>query len=142
MMTILSQTLLDILDELNDSSSHIQASAIISIDGLVMAALIENTVDEDRVGALTTAISDQAGRVAQEMKLGSLQQVLIKAEQGLVLVRRAGEQAVLIVIMEKAAQLGFIFLKCRQSADKIVASGIVKPSPRLGLVYLGRRKDN
>lgn len=139
-MTALSETLLDILSELNHSSKDIQASAIISNEGLVMAALIDKTLDEDRVAAMTTAISAQANHVVREIHLGKLQQVLIKGQQGYAMIISAGEQAVLITMLKKSAQLGFIFLNCERSAKKIAATGIAKPSPRHGLIYLGKRK--
>ena len=139
-MTAFSETLLDILSELNQSSKDIQASAIISNEGLVMAAQIDENLDEDWVAAMTTAISAQANRVVREIKLGKLQQVLIKAHQGYVMIISAGEQAVLITMLDRGAQLGFIFLSCKRIAKKIAATGIAKPSPRHGLIYLGKRK--
>ena len=46
------QMLKSILSDLNGSSADIEASAIISADGLTMAALLPQDVDEDRVGAM------------------------------------------------------------------------------------------
>ena len=47
-----SNMLQTVLNDLNGTSADIEASAIISSDGLMMAALLPNTVDEDRVGAM------------------------------------------------------------------------------------------
>ena len=44
-----------ILSDLNGSSADIEASAIISADGLTMAALLPQGVVEDRVGAIAAA---------------------------------------------------------------------------------------
>ena len=44
------QMLRSILSDLNGASADIEASAIISSDGLTMAALLPQDVDEDRVG--------------------------------------------------------------------------------------------
>ena len=140
-MAVLSETLLDILSDLNSSSRDIQASAIISSEGLVMAALIDKKLDEDRVAAMTVAISAQANRIVQEIHLGKLQQVLIKGQQGYAIIIAAGAEAVLTIMLKKSAQLGFIFLSCERSANKIAATGITKPSPRHGLVYLGKRTN-
>ena len=139
-MPAFSVTLVDILSDLNHSSKDIQASAIISNEGLVMATLIDQNLDEDRVAAMTTAISAQANRVAREIHLGKLQQVLIKGQQGYAMIMSAGEQAILTIMLSKKAQLGYAFLSCERSAKKIAATGIAKPSPRHGLIYLGKRK--
>jgi len=137
-MPLLVETLLDILSQLNSTSADIQASAIISKDGLVMAALLDNNVDEDRVAAMTTAVYAQANRILREIHLGKLRQVLVKAEQGYALVTATGEQTLLLTLFKKDASLGFVFLSCTRSAKKIAATGIVKPSPRNGLVSLSK----
>jgi len=137
-MPLFVETLLDILSQLNSTSADIQASAIVSKDGLVMAALLDNNVDEDRVAAMTTAVYTQANRILREIHLGKLRQVLVKAEQGYALVTATDEQTLLLTLFKKDASLGFIFLNCTRSAKKIAATGIVKPSPRNGLVYLSK----
>ncbi len=139
-MSVLSATLLDILAELHSASRDIQASAIISSEGLVMAAKLDKALDEDRVAAMTIAISAQANRIVDEIQRGKLAQVLIRGQYGYALIMSAGEQAVLTVMLNKKVSLGLIFLCCVRSANKIAASGIAKPSPRHGLVYLGKRK--
>ena len=103
-MTVLSETLLDILSGLNSTSKDIQASAIISSEGLIMAAQIDKNLNEDRVAAMTIAISAQANRVVREIRLGRLQQVLIKGQKGYAIIISAGEQAVLTVMLNKNAQ--------------------------------------
>lgn len=139
-MVAFSKTLLDLLAELNSSSRDIQASAIISREGLVMATLIDDKIDADRLAAMTVAISAQANRVVHEMESGQLQQVLIKGRDGYTLIIAAGEQAVLTIMLSKNAHLGFVFLSCERMAKKIAQTGIAKPSPRIGLVYLGKRE--
>ncbi|BCG64501.1 MAG: hypothetical protein methR_P2285 [Methyloprofundus sp.] len=144
-MTIFSETLLEILSELHSTSVAIQASAIISNDGLLMATFIDKKLqkklDEDRATAMATAIFAQAKRVAHEIKLGGLQQVLVQGKDGYCIVMAAGEQVMLSVLLDNSAQLGFSLLSCGRCAQKITATGVVKPSPRMGLVYLGKSKD-
>ena len=48
---MLSETLKSVLAELNGTSAEIEASAIISIDGLMMASMLPQGLDEDRIGA-------------------------------------------------------------------------------------------
>jgi predicted regulator of Ras-like GTPase activity (Roadblock/LC7/MglB family) len=144
-MSIFSETLLEILSELHGTSGAIQASAIVSNDGLLMATLmgekLQKKLDEERVAAMTTAIFAQAKRSVHEIKLGGLQQVLVKGKAGYSIVMAAGEQAVLIVLLDNSAQLGLSLLGCERCTQQITATGIVKPGPRMGLVYLGRSKN-
>ena len=138
-MSKFSETLLDILTELNSTSTDINASAIISTDGLLMAALIDEDLDEDRVSAMTTAILAQANRVVREIQIGQLKQVLIKGRNGYAITVSAGNHAVLTIMLKKTSQLGFIFLCCNRSAKEIAATGIAKPGPRMGLVCLHKK---
>ncbi|MGR9052733.1 MAG: roadblock/LC7 domain-containing protein [Gammaproteobacteria bacterium] len=139
-MITAADTLKSILTELNASSSDIEGSAIISSDGLSMVALIDKRTDKDRMAALASAVVTQAERAAKELQRGRPQQILIKGRQGYTLMLRAGERVLLTVMFKKDAKLGFILLRCRLSAERIAATGICKPGPRIGLVYLGNKK--
>ncbi|MGR8932542.1 MAG: roadblock/LC7 domain-containing protein [Gammaproteobacteria bacterium] len=140
-MAKFSETLTQLLTQLNASSPDIQASAIVSQEGLLMAALMDKTMDEDHVAAMTNAMVAQATRCLHELRRGRLQSLLIRASHGYILMQYAGHQAILTVLLKKSAQLGFIFLCCQRYAVKIAATGIAKPNTRIGLVYLGKRKS-
>lgn len=59
-----------ILNELNGTSADIEASGIISTDGLMMAAQLPAGMDEDRVGAMSAAMLSLGDRTAQELARG------------------------------------------------------------------------
>ena len=111
--------LTSILSELNGSSADIEASAIVSTDGLMMAALLPSGMDEDRVGAMSAALLSLGDRTARELARGSLEQVLIKGGKGYVLMTHAGEDAVLTVLTKSQAKLGLIFLDVRRAAEAV-----------------------
>ncbi len=107
------------LSELNSSSADIEASAVISTDGLMMASLLPAGLDEDRVGAMSAAMLSLGGRIAKELARGELDQVLVKGEQGYVLMINAGQEAVLSVLAKPQARLGLIFLDVKRAAEAI-----------------------
>lgn len=107
------------LAELNSTSADIEASAVISIDGLMMAAMLPAGLDEDRVGAMSAAILSLGDRTAAELGRGSLEQVLVKGDSGYVLMIHAGEEAVLTVLATPQAKLGLIFLDVKRAASAI-----------------------
>ena len=51
-----SEMLNSILSDLNGSSADIEASAVLSTDGLMMASMLPSGMDEDRVGAMSAAM--------------------------------------------------------------------------------------
>lgn len=108
-----------ILSELNGTSADIEASAVISTDGLMIAAMLPQGMDEDRVGAMSAAMLSLGDRTAGELARGTLEQVLIKGDSGFVLMTHAGEDAVVTVLAKPKAKLGLIFLDVKRAAENI-----------------------
>ncbi len=108
-----------VLSELNGTSADIEASAVISTDGLIMAALLPAGMDEDRVGAMSAAMLSLGSRTSHELACGELEQVLIKGDKGYVLMVDAGENGVLTVLAKPSARLGLIFLDVKRAAENI-----------------------
>ena len=108
-----------ILNELNGTSADIEASGVISTDGLMMASRVPAGMDEDRVGAMSAAMLSLGDRTAQELARGRLEQVLVKGEQGYVLMTHAGSEAVITVLAKANAKLGLIFLDVKRAAENV-----------------------
>ncbi len=111
--------LTSVLTELNGTSADIEASGVISTDGLMMAAVLPQGMDEDRVGAMSAAMLSLGDRTAQELERGTLEQVLIKGDRGYVLMAYAGKEAVLTVMAKPNSKLGLIFLDVTRAAENI-----------------------
>ncbi len=111
--------LTSILSDLNGTSADIEASAVISTDGLMMAALLPASMDEDRVGAMSAAMLSLGNRTAEELGRGTLEQVLVKGAKGYVIMTHAGEDAVVSVLAKPNARLGLIFLDVKRAAESI-----------------------
>lgn len=114
-----SEMFTSILKELNGTSADIEASAVISTDGLMIASMLPADLDEDRVGAMSAAILSLGDRAAAELSRGDLEQVLIKGDHGYILMTHASEEAVLTVIAKPKARLGLIFLDVKRAAEEI-----------------------
>jgi hypothetical protein len=105
--------------ELNGATADIEASALISIDGLMMASALPQGMDEDRVGAMSAALLSLGDRAARELARGSLQRVMIQGERGYVIMASAGPEAVLTLLAKPNAKLGLIFLDMRRAAESL-----------------------
>lgn len=116
---MLADMLKSVLSELNGSSADVEASAIISTDGLMMASLMPQGIDEDRMGAMSAAMLSLGDRTAQELSRGALEQVLIKGADGYVLMTGAGKESVLTVLAKPNAKLGLIFLDVKRAAQNV-----------------------
>ncbi len=114
-----SDMLNSILSDLNGSTADIEASAVLSTDGLIMASLLPASMDEDRVGAMSAAMLSLGDRTAQELARGELEQVLVKGDSGYILMTHAGSEAVVTVLAKPNARLGLIFLDVKRAAESI-----------------------
>ncbi len=109
-----------ILRELNNVSDHIEASAIMSRDGLSVASVLGKGVDPDRLGAMCAALLGLADTTARELDRGELLQVLIHGSLGFMLITHVGEKAVLAVATKPGTNLGMVFLETKKASKKIL----------------------
>src|SRR3972149_5313909 len=114
-----SQQMVERLRDLQASSPDIEASAIVSVDGLTIASALPQSVEEDRVSAMSAAMLSLGERIAGELGRGTLEQVYIKGEQGYVILMSVGEEAVLTALARDQATLGLIFLDMRRAAEAL-----------------------
>ncbi|WP_026311345.1 roadblock/LC7 domain-containing protein [Parafrankia elaeagni] len=113
------QSVTAILSELNASSDDIEASALVSTDGLLMASLLPAEFEHDRVAAMSAAMLSLGTQASMELNRGALDQILIRGQRGHVLLTRAGPETVLVVITRPDAQLGATFLDVRRGAEAL-----------------------
>ncbi len=114
-----SQLMVERLRELQASSPDIEASAVVSIDGLPIASALPQNIEEDRVSAMSAAMLSLGERIAAELGRGRLEQVYIKGEQGYVILMAIGEEAVLTVLAREQSKLGLIFLDMRRAVEDL-----------------------
>jgi predicted regulator of Ras-like GTPase activity (Roadblock/LC7/MglB family) len=114
-----TQQLIESLRNLQASSPDIEASAIVSVDGLTIASALPQGIEEDRVSAMSAAMLSLGERIASELGRGVLEQVYIKGENGYVMLMAVGEEAVLTVMARQQARLGLILLDMRRAVEML-----------------------
>ncbi len=108
-----------LLEDLNSSSADVEACALISTDGLMIASALPMGMDEDRVGAMSAALLSLGDRAGRELARGSIDRVLVQGEKGYVIMSSAGSEAVLTVLAKPNAKLGLIFLDIKRAAEAL-----------------------
>jgi len=114
-----TEQMVDRLREMQAASPEIEASAVVSVDGLIMASALPVEVEEDRVSAMSAAMLSLGERIASELNRGMLDQVYIRGDQGYVLLAAVGEEAVLTALAREGAKLGLVFLEMRRAAEDL-----------------------
>jgi len=112
--------MVDRLRDLQASSPDVEASAIVSVDGLTIASALPSNVEEDRVSAMSAAMLSLGERISSELGRGNLDQVYIRGKNGFVILMSVGEEAVLTVLAREQAKLGLLFLDMRRAVDDLL----------------------
>jgi hypothetical protein len=108
------------LRDLQASSGDVEAAAVVSVDGLSMASSLPADIEEDRVSAMSAAMLSLGERISSELGRGELEQVMVKGENGYVILTSIGEEAVLTVLARKEAKLGLIFLDVNRTVEALI----------------------
>lgn len=114
-----TELMVDRLRELQSTTPEIEASAVVSVDGLIMASSLPAGVEEDRVSAMSAAMLSLGERISTELGRGLLDQVYVRGTGGYVILMSVGDEAVLTTLVREGAKLGLIFLDMRRTADDL-----------------------
>jgi hypothetical protein len=115
-----SEQIVSRLRSMQAAAPDIEASAIVSVDGLIMASALPPDVEEDRVSAMSAAMISLGERISGELGRGGLDQVYIKGSKGFIVLTSVGTEAVLTALARQEAKLGLIFLEMRRAAEDLV----------------------
>jgi predicted regulator of Ras-like GTPase activity (Roadblock/LC7/MglB family) len=113
------QQIVDRLRQLHTSLSDIEASAVVSVDGLAIASALPQGVEEDRVAAMSAAMLSLGERISTELGRSTLEQVYVKGVKGYIILMSIGDDAVLTSMANEQAKLGLIFLEMRRAAEDL-----------------------
>jgi predicted regulator of Ras-like GTPase activity (Roadblock/LC7/MglB family) len=107
------------LRDLQANAPDVEAAAVVSVDGLTIASSLPAGVEEDRVAAMSAAMISLGERIASELGRGLLDEVYIKGENGYVVLRDVGQEAVLTVLARQQTKLGLLFLDMRRASEDL-----------------------
>ncbi len=107
------------LQELQMNTPDVEGTSVVSVDGLTMASSLPGGVEEDRVAAMSAAMLSLGERIAGELGRGMLDEVYVKGENGYVVLRAVGEEAVLTVLARQQTKLGLLFLDMRRASEDL-----------------------
>jgi predicted regulator of Ras-like GTPase activity (Roadblock/LC7/MglB family) len=110
-----------ILENLAQTNDAIEATAVVSIDGLPIASRLPSDLDDALLSAMGSALLTVGERAASDLGKGALQQIFAQGHTGAVIMVSAGPDAVLMVSTNTAslAGLGLVFLEMERAAVQI-----------------------
>lgn len=130
MVKIEKQALINRMIQLQAEAPDINAAAVVSLDGLIMASSLPESVSEDRVSAMSAAMLSLGEQINKEVGLGALEQLYTRGSNGYVILLAVGTEAVLTVLAGPEAKLGILLLELRKAAEDLAGMMqiIVPPS--------------
>jgi predicted regulator of Ras-like GTPase activity (Roadblock/LC7/MglB family) len=124
-----SDLLLRTLAALHRQSAGLRGAALITTDGLVVAAYplgwdgdIHDATSGEHVAAMAAVIVGEAERSLARLDQGEWEQVLIEGEQGALAVLRVSADAALALLIGREAKLGLVLNAARAAAREIAAT--------------------
>ncbi len=118
-MPAVTDELVHCLTDFQATTPDIEAAAIVSVDGVLIASALPPDVEEARVGAMSAALVSLSRQIASELGRGAFEQVFVRGEYGYVVLVAVGQGAVLAALARREAQLGMIFLGMKRVAGEL-----------------------
>jgi predicted regulator of Ras-like GTPase activity (Roadblock/LC7/MglB family) len=107
------------IEALRNSIPELKGVLLASSEGLPIAHSLSNGADPNRVAAMAAAASNLGRRISDSMSVGSLGEISIRGEEGVLFIYSAGTKAVLAVMGPQGSNAGLIHLEARTTAKDI-----------------------
>jgi len=109
----------DVLRGLRGASPDIIGSAIVNIDGFIIASVLPSEIDEELVSGMAAAMLGVGERISAELMASTMEQTYVRSEKGYVILNAVGEDSVLIVLTTKEAKLGLVFIEVKRRSKEM-----------------------
>lgn len=120
-MPINTAKLQSILQNFVTSASDVQGAALVSPDGLSLAATLPGEMDEERVAAMSAAMLSLGERIGSELSRGAIDRIYVEGDKGFGILTSCGEEAVFLVLASKAAKQGVLMLEIKRVLPELKA---------------------
>ncbi len=107
------------LDALRNSIPELKGVLLASNEGLPVAHSLSNGTDPNRVAAMAAAATSLGRRISESIATGTLSEVRVRGDDGVLFVYSAGPKAVLAVMGPMGSNAGLIHLEARGVAKEI-----------------------
>lgn len=101
--------------------TDIKAAAVVRRDGLVITHTLPDGVDPRIVAAMTAAIVGTSEMATVQLAQGRFERAIIESDEGKLLSVGAGEEALLVALVYKDANLGLVLMAMEKTARMVDA---------------------
>lgn len=121
-MAINTEKLSYLLQGFVTATSDVQGAALVTPDGLPLASSLPGAMDEERVSAMSAAMLSLGERICKELARGIIDRIFVDGDDGYGILTSCGEDAVLLVLANKAAKQGVLMLEIKRILGDVKAA--------------------
>lgn len=114
-----NKDLQQILQELMTDNREIQGTALISNEGLPLAAMFSESLDEEEISAVSVEMLSLAERIGFELDRGNLTYVCVKGDNGYAFIAKCSESVILLILTSLSVQQGLIVLELNRAIAEV-----------------------
>jgi hypothetical protein len=107
--------LIRILKNFQLTSPGMEASALISKTGQMIASVMAPDIEEARIAGITATLLNLCGRAAAELARGEICEIVVHADHGYAVMIGAGQDALLLALANESSPLGYIFFGMQET---------------------------
>ena len=108
-----------VLRHVQSGSPDVEAAALISDDGLMIASSLPADMDETRVAGMSATLLSLGVRASTELGRGTVNEVIVRGDYGYAVMLSAGRGVMLLTLANENAKLGLIFFDMREAVAQI-----------------------
>ena len=101
------------------TTPEVQGAAVVTPDGLPLAASLPGSMDEERVSAMSAAMLSLGERIGKELLGGTTERIYVEGDEGFTILTSCGEEAVFLVLAGKDAKQGVLMLEIKRTVADV-----------------------
>lgn len=110
------------------SNPGVEGAAIVTPDGLPLASVLPNRMDEERTAAMSAAMLSLGERIGKELTRGAIDRIFVQGDRGYAVLTSCGEEAMLLTLASSEVKQGVLFLEIKQLSGSVSQAMQSNPS--------------
>ena len=113
------EQLLFLLQNIFDNIDGVRSAAIVSMEGLIVQAILAEGISDIKLAAMTATILSVAERVLIELKSGILDVCILQGDEGNFVVMEAGKELIIAVCLDIDERMDTCFIEMRKVSEQV-----------------------
>jgi uncharacterized protein len=109
----------DVLRTLRTSTPEILGAVVVNMEGIVIASLLPQEVDEELIGGMAASLLGVGERISADLMGSKMEQIYARSPKGYIVLNAVSAEAALVLLVTREAKLGLIFLEIKRVAVEL-----------------------